>query len=316
MDDKSSLPIKRIFIGVFLIGLAALAIISYTGAVPSIVRIPAGGIAIWAGPFQRANVTGTWFTASLVDNTVTVEVYFGFPQYRTMHFYAIVPYTALDAHAFVNYNGMYQEGDERIGYIKSSYHVSPVSGATIVNASFTPNKNFGYFELSAALGVKFHVGQLVAKRQGATDTVILTFAGESLLENDMEPFLTPDTQPVWNEPLLVSVEFPPEAFLSPETFPSPGESYVTADYRSVSFPVNFLPLNFTHTQSSLAESISCSITYPERERWIQVILFLGGLSVGLGGSLAIDSSNYYWEKKRARRSVRIKRELISFRSIL
>jgi hypothetical protein len=249
-------------------------------------NIPSGGIDIWAGPttpHELANVSGTLFTVSLVDDTVTVEVYFGFPQYQTMHFWTTIPFRAFDMSTWVDRNGRYKQGDTSIGIIKSSYNVS-ANGATIANASFTPLVNIPYFNVTVGLAIMFHVQGLIAKTNGATDNIILTFAGQPLWGNDawMEHYMIPDTQPVWKYPLLVQIQFPSDAFFSSETFPSPVAYYATSGYRIVSFGVNFYALDFIASGSLLAQTISFSFVHPEIERQIQQNLFSGGLFLGFG----------------------------------
>jgi hypothetical protein len=276
----------------FILGLIVTSIGSvlyYTATVSNLPpKIPAGGIDIWAGPYQRANVTATWFTASVVERSITIEVEFGCPQYNTMHFYAILPFKVLKMDAYLRWNSeLFYSGDNRtrrLGEINANFHISPVNGATIIDESFTPNASFFFFDLSVMLGVKLYVDQLVARSEGATDTVVLTFAGTTLIEDDMTPYMQTDTQPVWNQPLLLFVEFPPSAFFSANSFPSPAEYFVTAQYRSV-----FYNLNFTYQTPhvSLGQSILCSFNYPAQEQGIQQRIFLGGLLIGLGAPLLI-----------------------------
>lgn len=260
--------------------------------------MPVGGIDIWAGPYQLANVSGTWVIASVPDNTILIEVYFGFPQYKTMNFYAMIPFRATDISTWVDRNGRYQQGDVHAGEIKSSFHVSS-NGATIVNASFSPLPNLPYFNVTVGLAVRLHIQGLVSKTEGATDTVVLTFAGQSLIQDDMEPYMTHDSQPVWNRPLLVTIQFPQDAFISSETFPSPVSYYVTSEYRSASFPVNFYTLNFLNPSTSLAETVSLSFTHSTAEHEIQQDLFLGGLLLGIGIPTAL-SGLYESIKERFR----------------
>ena len=136
--------------------------------------------------------------------------------------------------------------------------------------------------LSVRLGVKLNVAQLIASSEDATDTVVLTFAGASLEQNDMIPYIPTDTQPVWKQPLLIFVNFPSNAFFSTSSFPSPAEYFVTDQYRSV-----FYNLNFTYQtpRVSLAQSILCSFNYPTKEQEIQQHIFFGGLLIGLGAPL-------------------------------
>jgi hypothetical protein len=268
--------------------------------------IPLGGIDVWAGPdtpAKLANVSGTLFTVSLVDNTVAIEVYFEFPQYQTMHFWATIPFRASNMNCWVDRNGMYRQGDRSIGTINSSYNVSAI-GVTIANASFTPISNIPYFHGTVGLAVRFHVERLIARTDGATDTVILTFGGEPLeTETWMEHYTIPDTQPVWKKPVVVSIQFPPDAFLSPESFPSPAEYYATSEYRFVSFPVNFYNLDFIAPGSTLAQTLSFSFIHPSIERETQWNLFLGGLLLGIGIPTVLSGlyefvKQYFQEEKR------------------
>lgn len=275
-----------------ILGLAVTswgAWLYYTATVSSTrEEIPPGGIDIWAGPYQRANVTATWFYASVVDNSITIEVEFAYPQYSTMHFYAILPFKVLTEYAYLSWNSMQFNATEarvrNLGEIGANFHISPVNSATIINESFTPNPFSPPSHLSVRLGVKLYVEQLIASSEGATDTVVLTFAGATLEEDDMIPYMQTDTQPVWKQPLLIFVDFPRDAFFSTSSFPSPAEYFVTAQYRSV-----FYNLNFTYqTQRvSLAQSILCSFNYPAKEQEIQQHIFLGGLLIGLGAPLLV-----------------------------
>lgn len=278
-------------IGLILTGSGIL--LYYTATVSSVTeKLPVGGTDIWAGPFQRANVTASWFTVSIVRKTITIEVEFGFPQYHTMHFYTVVPFKVLNIDEYVVWNsGIFRPTEnttKRIGTVDADFHVSPANSATIINESFTPNASFFFSRLPVRLGVEMSVEQILAKSEGATETVVLTFAGQSALEDDMIPYMMADTQPVWSQPLLVFVEFPSNAFLSANSYPTPAEYFVTSDYRSV-----FFDLNFTYQTShvSLAQSILCSFYYPAKEQKMQQDIFFGGLLIGLGAPVLISVLN-------------------------
>ena len=119
----------------FVIGMIIMSsggALYYTATVSNLPsRIPAGGIDIWAGPYQRANVTATWFTASVVDRTVTIEVEFGYPEYSTMHFYAILPFKVLTEDAYLYWNSIHFNATEtrtrNMGELSANFHVSPVN---------------------------------------------------------------------------------------------------------------------------------------------------------------------------------------------
>jgi hypothetical protein len=96
---------------------------------------------------------------------------------------------------------------------------------------------------------------------------------------DMTRSIGPDTIEVLDYPFMVRIEYPTDAFLSSNTFPTPSGYYTTNQNQLVRFDLNFT--------SGYAQTIICSFIYPTRQRDIQSKIFWSGILIGVGVPLVI-----------------------------
>jgi len=256
-------------------------------------RIPGGGIQIMIGPWSSLNVSNTIFTASVGENnSVTIEIEFQFKEIRNYHFYVILPFVVESIgkpfvvrhmDSFRHYPG------DNIGVIGSNFASFPRLGSSILNASFTPNSTYlvAPWERYVTLGTTAYVETLVARNDYSTATVLLTFFGDMtpIYDSEMDKWLRPDSGMPTHSPFSVIVEFPSEAFLSSETYPSPMEYFVTSRFRVATFI-----LNFACPMYDCAQTVSCSFVYPSRAGDVQRMIFWSGIMVGLGAPLVFEGA--------------------------
>lgn len=275
------------------------ASVYYSSIVSPPDRIPVGVIELGIGPSQFLNVTSTTFTASIVDNSMSVQFEFTFLSDREYYLYVIMPFVALNATPYVIYGSGFYQGGSNIGRITSAFQCFRDLGSSAANASFTPNATFPWFpRLPLTLGLTMPVERIIARTDGPTDMAILTFFGDMTGEVDKraDPFFAPNAGPSWDHPFLVFVNFPTEAFLSVGTYPAPVEYFVTSRFRSALFSLNFTIPGGGNMR--FAQTVSCSFLYPKRQTDIQNRIFGGGLLLGVGVPLAIPNLVQYYFARR------------------
>jgi len=286
----SSVVVLELVVGLAVAGIGGFLYYRTTVHEPD--RIPGGGIQIMIGPRPSLNVSNTIFTASVGDNnSVTVEIEFQFKEIRTYYFHVILPFVVESIgkpfvlrhkDSFRHYPG------DNIGGIESNFKSFPRLGSSILNASFTPNGTYlGEWERYVTLGTTVYVERLVARNDSSTATVILTFFGDitPIYDSEMDKWMRPDSDMPTHSPFSVIVEFPSEAFLSSETYPSPMEYFVTSRFRVATFT-----LNFTCPGYECAQTVSCSFVYPSRAGDVQTMIFWSGIMVGLGAPLVFEGA--------------------------
>jgi hypothetical protein len=296
----SSVVVLELVIGLAVAGIGGF--LYYRTNVHEPDRIPAGGIQIEIGPTYSLNVSNTAFTASAAgNNSVTVEIEFQFKEIRTYYLLVILPFVVIEKPVpFVTKHGdSYRYGPGSvIGDLQSDFKPFPRLGSSVLNASFTPNGIYlGPWERYVTLGTTAYVDRLVARKDSSTATVILTFFGDimQIRDPEMDKWFRPPSLIPMHTPFSVIVEFPSEAFLSSETYPSPIQYYVTNRSRVATFT-----LNFTCPRFECAQTVSCSFVYPSRAGDVQTMIFWSGIMVGLGAPLVFEGA------KDALRSLRFR----------
>ena len=294
---RSWLVVIQLVLGLAVAGWGGVMYAQTTAHDPD--RIPAGGIEIQIGPRDFLNVSNTLFSASVVENSIMVQIEFEFAEIRTYYFYAIVPFVVRSRQApfVMKYHDSHMhEPGSNIGDIRSDFQKFPHLGSSILNASFTPNAtDFTGWPLHVTLSTKVYVERLVAKSDRTTGTVILTFYGDvtQIIDSDMYKSMGPDSFRPTNRPFAVRVEFPTEAFLSSDTYPAPIEYFVTSISRAALFS-----LDFSCPTYECAQTVSCSFVYPARTGDVQTEIFWSGVMVGVGVPLSIEAVKDALSKKR------------------
>ena len=295
----SSVIVLELLIGLAIAGAGGVLYYRTTAHEPD--RIPGGGIQIMIGPRPYLNITNTIFTASIGDNNaVTVQSEFQFGEIQNYYLLMILPFVVESiGKPFVMQHGdsyRHYPGDN-IGTIGSDFKSFPQLGSSVLNASFIPNGTYlvAPWERHVTLGITADMDKLVARNDSTTATVILTFFGDMMQIRDpeMDKWYRPDLDQTTHGPFSVIVEFPPEAFLSSETYPSPMEYFVTSRFRVATFT-----LNFTCPMGGCAQTVSCSFVYPSRAGNLQTMIFWSGIMVGIGIPIFFEGVRDLLKRKR------------------
>lgn len=266
-------------------------------------RIPTDTIHVGIGPKEFIRINRTVFIASVTRSSIIVAVMFESEKLQEYHVYVWMPFLVLSSRPFVArhdgtvYYDIRYPGD-RIGEIKSAFlkNVSLVS--SVVTASFAPNVTF--FEKESpysylpkqqlALGVEVSVDRVTAESYQATDTVLLTFFGYRNYDREMEKLIPFDHEEVNHHPFVVQVDFPVEALLS-NTYPSPIGYFVTDRFQLATFLMDF---------AKSGQTVSCSFTYPSKQKDLQTRLFISGILIGTGFPAFVQGVVYILRSKRSK----------------
>ena len=274
---------------IWIIGGTFFAIANWHTVKP----LPKSPIFVGAGPHPPSEILSTNVTFSLPSRYVDVKVNmrFNISQPNTNYIYVSMPFIVKRASPYLIYQFYLIENlTSNYGVLSSSFYNNSTFGFSIANATFQPNathlylRSFDYM-VDFTLGITIHVdsdfvvsGDLI----GTKRTAILTFFGpNSLVYGDVQtrPYrLGRNPRLAIKYPFSVAVKLPVSAALSPETYPAPFQYYLGEVGVWTHFRLEFPGKN-------LAQTISLTFFYPDRQ-WIPTTMtFIGGITVSIGASL-------------------------------
>jgi len=274
---------------------------------PPRVEAPRGPITVGAGPYPETEINKTEVTVSIPESSVDVKVTIKFNESRTYFAYVLLPFLVSDVSPYIIYQQSVIHRDllSGIGNLSSNY-MNSVLGSSIANVTFQPNITApGWWfippdykaELTLAITLKASSTMVaITDLFGASETVIITFFGNlmGVYETKMGSYMSPTSRQTLDWPFTVFLQLPASAYLS-GSFPPPVEYYVKEEHRWVMFSLDFLDGRY-------AQTVSCSYTNPIGQSLKEVMIFSGGISIGLGGSLLLDLIRPYIEPRKEPRS--------------
>lgn len=288
---SSSKKYVMISVILWIIGAAIFGVANWHIVKP----LPESPIFIGAGPQPPSEILGTNITFHFPSRYVDLKVNmrFNISQPDKNFIYISMPFIILRTSPYVVYQSYLIENlTSKYGVLSSFSYTNSTFGFSIANATFQPNATFPYFYsfgymVDFTLGITISVDSDFVLRSdliGTKRTAILTFFGpNSLLYGDIEtrPYRLGRNQ--WlaiRFPFWVAVKIPRSAVLSSETYPPPMQYYVGEVGVWTLFHLEFPGQN-------LAQTISVTFFYPDRQ-WIPTTMtFIGGITVSIGASLFI-----------------------------
>lgn len=209
-------------------------------------NIPKGAVWIGIGPRNNMTPNSTRMIFSVPYNEINLEVSFSFTEFKKYRIYIIMPYETMEAEPYVIYQHSRYFGEElsKIGNFSAHFMSFPEKGSSVINATFIPKPDFNFFPKEpVTLSIHATVSRLVSINYplGSKQTVIMTFFGSTagVYDSGMAPYTGIDNLALNDYPFQVIIQFPKESYLSSDTFPSPIELFVTENYRSTLFDLNF-----------------------------------------------------------------------------
>jgi hypothetical protein len=286
----------------FCIVFAAIGLLSFFGvAFPPSEHLSKGPIEIGVGPSSKAFINKTELFVLIPEQSIDIRVTIRFNETVKYFVYAILPYRIDNATPYAIYNsGWYPDPRFNIGNFSRNF-MNTVNGSA-VNASLQINPSFMFNFAGPDLKAELTLGVFVKLRNavtaldypfGASQTVILTFFGDvtGIWTDEMNAFAQPSSQITIQKQFIVNLQLPPSAFFS-ESQPSPISYYIKQDRRWVMFSMDF-------REGRYAQSLFCTLTNPTVLAWKQVLLFAGGVFIGISSSFLVQIVRCHIEKKGA-----------------
>lgn len=280
--------INRFLISGFIFLLIS-GMIYYCANLSTSYNLPKGATVIGLGPTDKLIPTRTDMQFYVPDNRVHLEVTFQLNQFDESHFWAIFPYQIFEAAPYVIYQSYHYSSDEtyKIGNVTLNFENFPEKSSSVINVTFVPNE---YFKSLPKNNVTLSIWATVDNINSinyplnSKQTTILSFYGnyQKLRAEGMTPYIGVNYFFLNDYPFRVTIQFPKDTFLSSDTFPLPIEMFVTEDWKSVMFD-----LDFTYPEN-YAQSISCSYVNPEREASRNFLTFISGAFFALGITLIFE----------------------------
>lgn len=265
-------------------------VLFFAAAAPPVLRVPKGPIMVGAGPYPEADINQTEVVVSIPENSVNVRVTFRFNESRKYLVYTVLPYTISYAEAYAIYDKRFYRGaNSMIGNISCNF-MNSRKGSSIVNATFQPNSTYPFHffppdlkeEVTLAIALRLDADILaVSYPLGTSQTLILTFFGDltGVWTNEMSAFVGPGSRQTVDWPFIVYIQLPVGAFLS-ETYPPPIEYYIKEERRWVMYSLDFLGGRY-------AQTVSCSFMNPTMQAVKEIMVFGGGVAVGICGAFVV-----------------------------
>lgn len=250
---------------------------------PFTIAPPTEPFEIGAGPCP---IDHTQVTVSIPAHTISVTVFFNSCNSLEYHAYVLLPFIVSNVTASV-----YTSTTGGIP-VKPSFENLIEYGACIANATYTLSSPEWLPEVR--MYMTFHLySDLEATRYplgwnflGSTRAVIITFFGprgalgwpENLRAYTGRGL---NTTLAIRSPLRVHFNIPSGTYLSSESFPTPIQYYIREKQTWIMFSPIFPDNNY-------AQTIACFFVDPVKQQLKQIIVFLAGIAIGIGGSFIVE----------------------------
>lgn len=262
----------------FLVGFLLFMLSAW----PFTVNLPTIPFEIGAGPCPPCQIDHTDVVVSIPSNYINVTVFFNSCTSLEYHTYVLLPFVASDVNATI-YTPSKGYTPVQVNWQNLTEH-----RACIANASYNLDGLETFPELRMHITFFLH-SNLEATNYwlgwnflGPTRAAIMTFFGprgklgwpENVAAYEGRGL---NTTLAIQTPLRVHINIPSGMYLSSETFPTPTQYYIRDKHTWMMFSLVF-------PDNNLAQTIACYFVSPIVQQWKNVLIFIGGASVGVGGS--------------------------------
>lgn len=274
-------------------------------------RIPKGPIEVGAG--RDLLIKETEVIVSVPERTIEFEVAFNFTDSEEYSMYVLMPFTAKTAKPFFTYqlsSPHYEENSVwgNLSLPPENFQVNDTLGSSGAKVIFKPSNTYNFMiGADFSLGISFSLDSspiaIGIPPSGATQTVILTFFGHTAetVDKTMREYRTDSTLTL-DYPFVVLIEIPPNTYVASDTYPSPVEYYVRGNVRWVMFLPDFL-------EGRYAQTIFCSFNNPNSQKLKDILIFLGGVFIAIGGSFFAEPIKKRIERKEEKKEAKNKKEI-------